>query len=546
MRKNIKKEGGCILEGRHKKTTHNIVSLDKARRSRSKSRPRPIQTSPTSKKKKKTESVKEFKRGMAISRSTSFVAGLFFVFILVYLVQNIIIFTTRPEIPVEMVTMGSVDLIELIEGIIIRDETVYTATRDGIVHFNAREFERIQPGSLVASIQNAQAVNSARQSIYQVEEQIMRLQDVRGELSAVDPAVQQINRQIQNMIDSRLGNHIHLNMIEVYALRDSINQNVSIRNQMIITENLDSDLRMELGINHRMLMDTLDENMQAIYINGGGILSPVVDGLENYLDFQNMYWLSREQTQQNIDFDQLIPLREVAYGDDVFKIINSNIWYIAAYIPNDLVEGFNVGSNHTIHVEGRKALNTRIHHMERGFQESFVIFRSSAYMIDFLDTRSIFFRTTDTLQHGLRIANSAITLQDHLAIPLSTVHDEDGRYVIQYLGEEYARIPIAVIDQNDYYAFILANHEVLSVGSTLLEADGTTRMITHIQAIKGIFRVNTGIAAFTPINLPEDAAIGGMYSILDPILNPGIRVHDHIVSNATLVEDGDIVFSGVR
>ena len=535
------------MEDRRRQANRNVVSLDNARKNkpRPKSRPRPIQA-PTSKRKRKTESVQEFKRGMAISRSTSFVAGLFFVFVLIYLIHNIIIFVTRPEIPVEMVTMGTVDVIELIEGIIIRDETVYTANRDGVIHFNAREFERVQPGSLIASIQNVQAVTSAQQSIQQVEEQIMRLQDVRGELSAIDPAVQQINRQIQNMIDSRLGNHIHLNMSEVYALRDSINQNVSIRNQMIVTENLDSDLRMELGINYRMLMNNMDEHLQAIYINGGGILSSVVDGLENYLDFQNMYWLSREQTQQNVDFNQLIPSREVEYGDEVFKIVNSNIWYIAAFIPNHIADDFNAGGNQTIYVDGRKPLTARVHHIERGFQESFVIFRSSAYMIDFLDTRNIFFRTTDTLQYGLRIANSAITLQDHLAIPLSAVYDEDGRYVIQYFGEEYTKIPIVVIDQNDYYAFILANHEVLSVGSTLLEPTGTTRMITHIQAIQGIFRVNTGIAAFTPINLPEDAAIGGMYSILDPILNPGIRVHDHIVSNAALVEDGDIVFSGVR
>ena len=526
-----------------------VISLD---RHRYKERPRPRQSQQarrTKPPKKKTESVQEFKRGRSIDRSTTFVAGLFFVFVLVYLVRTLVVFTTRPEIPVDMITMGSVDVVQLIEGIIIREETVYRAERDGVVQFNVRDYSRVPPGSVVASIQNVQAVAATRRTISQVEEQIMELQAVRGDLSAADPAIQQINRQIQNMVDNRLSNHINLNMNEVFALRDSINQNVNIRNQMIVSENLDSDLRAELGISHRMLTSQLSEDLLPIYIESGGILAPIIDGLENELTFQTMYHLSREQTRQNVDFDQLIPRREVEYGDNVFKIVNNNRWYIAAYIPNEFVENFNIGSNRTIFIEGRRPLNVRVHHMDPGFQETFVIFRSMAYMIDFLDTRSIFFRTTDTLQHGLRVANSAITVVGHFAIPLSLVHaGDEGRYVLLVVGYEYNKVPISVVDQNDYYAFVMANHEILSVGSTLRDRDDPSQvqMITRIQDITGVFRVNTGIAAFTPIYMPEDTAIGGVYSILDPALNPGLRVHDHIVTNASLVEDGDIVFSGVR
>lgn len=503
---------------------------------------------PRTKKRKQTENLQEYKRGMAIRRSTTLVAALFFIFVLVYLVRTIFTFFTTPEIPVQMVRMGSVDVPQVMEGIIIRDETVYTSPKDGVINFYVNYYDRVRPGWEVASIQNIQNVTGIRQSIAQVEEQIIRLQDLRGDLSAADPAIQRINGQIQNMVDSRLNRHIHLNMSEVYSLRDSIVQNVNIRNQMIVVENLDIGLQAELGINHQGLLERLDTNRVPVSIDGGGIVAPVTDGLEPDLTFQSMYYLTPDETRQNVDFDQIITQREVSYGDDVFKVINSNRWYIASYIPNDLIEGFSVGDNRTIHIEGRTdPLSVRVHYIRPAFAESFVIFRSTAYMIDFLDTRSIFFRTTDSVQEGLRIVSSAIREERYLAIPLTCVHEGYPRYVIRAIGEEDIRVPITVAEQDDYYALV-SSSDFLALGNVLRERENPaiTQVITEERAIQGVFRVNNGIAEFLPINLPEDAPVGGVYTILDPALNPRLRIYSHIVTNASLVEHGDIVFSGVR
>jgi len=515
-------------------------------------RKRPVAPRPIKAERKKsrgwkhTESLQEYKRGMAISRSTTVVAGLFFVAVLFYLVQTLIAFMTTPEIPVEMVRMGSVDSPMVLEGIIIRDESVYTADREGVVHFYVNSYVRVQPGSLVSSIQNVQAVAGIRQSISQVEEQIIQLQDIVGDLSAADPAIRQINSQIQNMVDSRLHRHIELNIGEAYALRDSIVQNVNIRNQMIVAENL--GIRAEPELNYQFLLGELDANRLPVHINGGGILAPVVDGFEEQLTFESMYMLSREQTRQNVDFNQIIPRREVEPGDNMFKIVNSNNWFIAAYIPNELIEGLSVGSRYTLYIEGRRApLGVFVHHIDQGFQDSFVIFRSNAYMIDFLNKRSIFFRTTDTVQHGLRIANTAITEHKYLAIPLECIHEGEPRYVVRVLGYEELIIPVVVADQDYYYAFVLPS-ELLAVGNALRDREnpGISHIIPEERLSQGVFRVNSGIAEFIPLVLPEDAPVGGVHTIVDPALNPRLRLYDHIVTDASLVEDGDIVFSGVR
>jgi len=498
--------------------------------------------------KKKIHSIQETQRGIAINRSTSFVAGLFFVAVSIFLIRSLIAFATTPEIPVERIRMGSIDNIQLIEGIIIRDETVYTAEWDGVMQFYVRRYDRVRPGTTVGSIQNIEAVAEARQSLSQVEERFMLIQDSRRSISNVDPAVQDINRQLQNTIDNRLSNHINLNMSDVFSLRDDISQSVNVRNQMIVSDNL--GLRPELDVSYGRYMGHLGDNLRAITVEKGGILAPVVDGLESSLNFDNMYNLTREQTRQYIDFDRLIPSRDVNSGDDVFKIVNSNRWYIAAYLPNDLVEGILRESNlRTLFVEGRRPLAVQVHHISHGFQESFVIFRSTAYMIDFLDTRNLSFRMTDVVQQGLRIANSAIAELDFLAIPHCVVHGEQGQhYVIRVLGYETFRIPIDIRERDDNYVYVSVEHDYLSLGNTLRERENlaATRTISRVETIKGVFRADTGLATFVPIVLSEEGVTGGVYSILDPIYNPRLREHNHIVTNASLVSDGDIIFSGVR
>jgi len=528
-----------------KKQKGKVLHMDRSKR---KMRPGYSASKPARRLRHQTESLQEHKRAKAINRSTTILAGLFFVVVLVYLVQTVFAFMTTPDIPTDMIRMGSAETPHIIEGIIIRDETVYTAGRDGVVQFYVNNYGRVRPGSLVSSIQNVQSVNDIRYSIAQVEQEIIRLHDIQGNLSAADPAVQRINSLIQNMVDNRLSRHINLNIVEAYALRDDIVQNINMRNQLIVAENM--GLRAEPSINHQMLTYELDANRLGINIGAGGIMAPIIDGFEEDLTFTSMYYLSREQTRENVDFNRIIPRREVAYGDSVFKIINSNRWYIAAYIPNELIEGWSVGSTQTIYMEGRpKNLSVRVHHMTPGFEDTFVIFRSGEYMIDFLDTRSVFFRTTDTISHGIRIANSAITERSHLAVPLDAIHErETMRYVVRVIGEDDMEIPIMLVDQDDRFAFVPDNIEFLTLGSILRERENpsATRMISDYRLITGVFRVNVGIADFVPVILPEDDAALGVYSILDPALNTRLQLYDHIVINAALVNDGDIIFSGVR
>jgi len=485
----------------------------------------------------------------SVNLSTIVVAWLFFIVVLVYLVQALFNFFNTPEIPVDMLRLGSIDTPTVFEGIIIRDETIYTAPQDGVLHFSVAAHERIRPGTEVASIQNIDRVAGIQRSISHVEEQILNLQDIRGDLAASDPAVQLINAQITNMVDTRLNRHINLNVSEAFALRDAITQSVNTRNQMIVSENIGIDLRAGLSIQHNALMGELNANRAPIRIGGGGTLATVVDGFEGELTPETMYALTPLQTRQNVDFNRIIMQQEVYEGDPAFKIVNSNIWFIAAYVPNGFVENANVGTFMPLYISGRaEPLTMQLHHLQPGVEESFVIFRSTAFMTEFLNTRSVFFRLSETINQGFMIPNTAITEERYLIVPLNFIHGYESPFVIRVLNDEDMVIPIIIEDRDEFVAFIPAETPNLAVGNTLRSQENlqTTGMIMEERVLNGVFRVDRGIAVFVPIYKNEDTPTGSVFTVLDPAINSRLREFQHIVTDAATVDVNDIVFRGVR
>jgi len=483
------------------------------------------------------------KKSVASNRSTSLVAGLFFLVVLGYLIHTLYTFLTAPYIPVEMVQLGNIGTPTVIEGIIVRDETVYTAPRAGEIRYNVRENDRVRPQTVVASIQNPHAVDSANESLSQVENEAHRISELRGELS--NPAIRDIERQIGNMIDNRLNRHIRPNMADVYTLRDNIAQNISIRNQIIMDDNRDSMSNIEMELH--MIGYQLASSMEEIRIERGGIMTPIVDGLEHQLTFENMRQLTREETRQNVNHSRTTNRRDFQEGDNVFKIVHSNIWYIAAYIPNNLMEDF----SGRLYVEGRSAPHdVTIFHREEGYTETFVLLRSNRHMIDYLDIRSIFFSLVDRNPQGLRISNTAIESRTYLLIPAEFVHgDESAWYVQRVFGADYDEIPILVGRKDeDYFLAVATDSLSLRLGSTLLHNYDPLRThnISEERVIQGIYRIESGFAVFTPIFITEDTPADAFYTILDLTINRGVRVNCHIVTDATLVYDGKIIFSRVR
>jgi hypothetical protein len=452
-----------------------------------------------------------------------------------------------PHTATEVVQMGSVDTPGVVSGVIVRNEQVYYAENPGRIMFYVNEYDRVKPGAYICSIQNVSEVEELNRDIAAVEEELTRLQETRRNISEADPVIQRINAQIKNIVDGRLPYFTVLNIPEVYTLKDNISQRINNRNQIIINDNL--EVKSDLNSRQQMLLNQLSEHSSTVYATEGGVMVPLVDKMEEVFTFETMGELNREQTLQIIDYNNLALPKNATAGDPIFKIVKSNDWYIAAYVPNGMLDGWDEGDSINLYIDkGGEYIpvSMSIDLINHGYAESYTLFKCTKNIIAFMDMRSVNFKMTDSERNGLKISATALVPRDYYVIPSAYIHTDEEKnsyFVTKQTLAGNTAFPVTVTELNEDNAFIAVHLGQLSFGDVLLGGDTALPMYTVSETVtgQGVYRVNNGVAEYRRVQPDTSISAAGGYIILDPSLSQGIVAYDYIVTDAADVREGQIV-----
>lgn len=486
------------------------------------------------------------RRNRGAGFSAHLVAGLFFVFVLVYMGRAAYGFFT-PGISTEVVRLGTMDIQRTVTGIIIRDEEVFFADRAGHVYFDVGDFERVRGGVLVASIQDTAAMGNVTEEMTAAEDLIMSLQDMRHS-TVVAPQVDRLNNNLRNLVNNNIHNFTTGNLTELHGLYESLSDVSMRRNNLIISEN--RNVRSEWG--RALDQSEMHRRMHSsnIYATRTGVMSPIIDGAEERFTIDNMRELSREDLRATIDHSALVPSREVEEGDAVFKIVG-NVWYVVAPFPTDMVQGWAQGQDRTVFVQNAvtgeyEPLVMRVESVNYGARETIIILRSTRNVISYLSQRNISIRTSDNISRGLKIEASAVATRSFYRIPRTHVHGSMDNYYVQHRTDYGLRsVPIEISDRTATHVDVMIETLDLFLGDVLAPVDlmGLYHILheSDIRNIHGVYRANMGYANFRVIHLDTELPENGGHILLDPGRNPEIREFDTIVTDASSVTHGQVV-----
>ncbi|MCL2565924.1 MAG: hypothetical protein FWE24_08990 [Defluviitaleaceae bacterium] len=467
---------------------------------------------------------------------------------------SLIRYITRGHTEIAVVGYGSVNITRVMNGIIVRDETVYTAPASGEVVFNVADGERVRRGAVVSSIENTSGITPLVAQSEELSRRIIDMQNLREDISIVSEEVAGINDNIRIDLDSRLLGLSYGNRETLYAFRNSLDQNIAMRNDRLLNENTGA-LR-PLVDEHRQYASRIEENRTLIVATGGGIVSHRVDGFEDVLNPRSLGDITREQTRMYVGRDSFVQNRNVDTGDVVFKIVESNIWYIVAYIENDLITDWANGSAVRLYIEkggGFAGHPFWVEDIRRGENESFVVLRTDRQIQDFLDMRTVSFKTYDSIYSGLKVPETAIVERMFLKIPRAYV--ETVRHNIEVVnrraGSTIEQVSINTkvlrgIYREEGYVYIMQDFDNIRRGDVILlgSDDEIGYTIDELVSARGVFRTNTGIATFVSVNTEGMMSGDQGYVILDPYNNRGgIIQQDRIIRDAVseFIREGAIV-----
>lgn len=463
----------------------------------------------------------------------------------IYILGSSVNFLTKKIVSYDVLSYGTIDTPKSANAIIIRSEKVYNTEKSGVISYDVADNEKVKKGTVVCSIKDEAVVAQMQKSLDDINEQIMKIQSERKDISVYSEDIKKYNANIKNIIDENALDYAYLKLGNLYELGNTIQKELDTRNQYLLTEN--SGELKDLVSQKKEQESKLNENISNITADESGIVSYYIDGMESEITPENMGSITKSQIADSVKAESSFK-SSVKANSPAFKLVTSNTWYIAAYIDKSYIEGWEKGKPYSIYIkddEGKQhKLNTYVQELvpNSDGNESFVIFKLTRDMADFINVRNITVET-ENAERGFKISNDAIIEETLMKIPSAYV-DSDGN-VIKVDNGNTKKVAVTVSGkdpEDSEYSYIPVQMGVLNVGDTIKSPESTeTFAIADVLNTKGIYIVNTGIAEFRTIDLTNSVS-NSTHTILDPTYNTNIYVYDRIMTDPSNVKKEEMVY----
>ena len=419
---------------------------------------------------------------------------LIFFVIIVYMIGYCTRFFSRKKIDTMLVKFIDFDKSKIFDGIIIRNEKVYKAKKNGLIYFVLHNNDYAKKNSLVCVIEDKKANDNLMDELSQ-------------------------DKKINSVLDL-------------------IEKNLEIRNQILLTENRGEIKEMDDEKNE--LEKKIKNNICNLNSEEAGLVSYFIDGLENNFLLDKLDILTFENINIKAQAKEINNNSFVNAGDNVFKIIEDNNWYIACRIKNKYIKDLKENDWKIIYLKQDNNF-VEVEFMvykilAKNKSESILILKSDKFMHDFVDVRNIKFKLEDNKKHGYKILNKSIVAKNLFKIKKEFVYKDEFFYVMKKTGENN-KVKVKIYDEDENYFYV--ESDGLKIRNVLVKENGKKDkfVINDVKKTRGVYLANNGIAEFKKINFDGD--LKNDFVVLDEKLNPEIKIYDMIVLNAENIIDGE-------
>lgn len=477
------------------------------------------------------------------NRKPVVVTALTFTVLFIYIAGYAIAFLSKPSVSIETVNYGTIDVPEALHGIIVRDETVVRSTESGTPSYRYSEYEKVKANSVVCTLRTSDDAEKIEEHIREIDEDIIEAQKAKQDISIFKDDIERISRTITETFDAAAYKITGGSFSDVYALKNNIQTQIDLRNQIWFTENAKS--QSALSGEKATYENQLSQHSSSYTAPSSGVLSLRIDNMEDILTPEGLDSIAAEQTKMTVQPEYISKVLDINEGAPLFRIVKSNTWYIAAYIPNDIAAGFKLGDRLVIYTNAddvQLEANVEVYKLEQGENETYTVFKSNENMIDFMDMRTMDFKIKKDSYKGFKIPNDAIVEKVFLKIPKDCVMESlDETSVIVRNGTEDKLVQIKISAADDENYLVQQDFGALKLGTVLVRGTGENSgvyTVSEATTLKGVYVANSSVAQFTVINI---LAGNSEYSIVDAEDQYGLKVYDKIVSDAKTIEDEESV-----
>ena len=436
----------------------------------------------------------------------------------IYMVICLVMYLTTKHVTAYEVTAGPLSGNYRYTALALKSETIIKADQNGSVSYYAREGGKVGKGNNVCSI------------------------DETGKMAVT---AENATEELTATADSELLSKIRSNMSSFSADYNGISYQ-SVYNFKADTESSILELTSEMALSE---LEAGDSGVGSSLVDlssapQAGIVVYSIDGYENLepADVKSSDFDLKDYQKKNLRLN-----KTVSTGDSLYKLLTDETWTLM--IPLDkkmateLADRENIRfrflKDSTIFTAGFQILqNADGYYGELQMRTSLPRYPAERY----LDIELILNRMT-----GLKIPNSAIAKKEFYVIPKEyAVYNEDNPKEISVLkrvekkdGSFTSKNITAVVYEETDTAFYLEG-TLFSDGDIILMKDSSKQYVMDKKkSLEGVYNINKGYAVFREIKVLD---VNEEYCIVQEGSTFGLAQYDHIVLDASTVNDQDIIY----
>lgn len=443
------------------------------------------------------------------------VGSIIFLGIFIYLLVSVYSYMTQEKVRVYEVAEGSIVDDRSYTGLILRQESVKYTDAAGYVNYYVREGKKTAVGTCVYSIDETGEMKKFLDE-YQSEGNSFsneNLEELKRQLSSFSLSYQ------DNQFDS------------VYDVKYNLEAAVLEYANLGAIANL-STLMQENGI-----------SFQQVYADQAGVVSYGIDSFEE----KSPETVSQEDFNRN-NYQRKVTKAgtQIAANTAVYKVVTSENWDLVFELTEEEQEEYGEESSLTISFPDYK--------ME--LSGSFEIFTGSdaarygkvtfdRYMTEFLSERYVNFEIVSDHVTGLKIPISSVTTKEFYVVPVAYLTELGDSSNLGFLREIYTAegssaefVPATIYDATEEVYYV--DKEEFSAGDVLIKKDSDERyQVGPVATLQGVYNVNKGYTVFKQI---EILTSNDSYYIIQKGTSYGLAVYDHIVLDASMVEEDVTIY----
>ena len=444
-----------------------------------------------------------------------------FAIIFLYLIFYVYTYLTTSHVSSYEVTTGSIAQDTIFTGLILRNETLYYAEKDGYVNYYCREGNKSSAGSYIYSIDESgeyyrKAMAASMENL--TDETYDILCDVARQFQ-IDYDEENFNRIYQFKYD------MEATLLEAYTATQAETSNAA-----------------DNTTDHASSGTALEDGLYAYKTPEAGIVVYSTDGYESVTtDTFNADMFQKSDYRKTSFLKQ----ENIAAGDPVYKLITNETWNVVVPINNELTAS--LADTESIQVEFQEDGSTSWADAAITYRDgtNYLILTFNNSMIRFAQDRYVELELMMDDTSGLKIPNTAITTKDFLLIPKDYVtkggnSSSDG-VLLEKKGDgttdKAAFVAITLLLEGDDF-YCIASSE-LEKGDVIRKPDSQeTYTINQTKALEGVYNINKGYAVFKRI---ERLYQNEEYTIVRNDTGSGISLYDHIALEADTVTENEII-----